>query len=435
MQVSPSTLYVRPPAKSGPRKAGWMAFPFAAVTVCLLCVDARVHLGLRFLYAEIAMIAFLGAAVFLNSFSTVPISALLFSVPLVILLSISVAISDSTMSTFSAARNVVVLVLMLAAMVSAYLSLSRLVLLLRIFVVCGILCSLLGIYQSYSGLDSAPTVFNLGLVGAADARSEFALGWKLANINNSGVLSQQKALAIGLHQYSNNFAEYLIYVLIALVILRRVGSVRMPAFFLFAFILAFAIYQSQSRTCQLAFGIITAIELRSMFKVGVARVLATLVMSIIVATTLAYLWFNVFSYDGFKTVEGRSHLNMAAIESVSGNVVSILFGGRIFEYYAVNFQDPHNSVLFLWLHFGIIFLLIMLGSFLYLVSRLVVGARSATYYINATSYGGLVACAWLFVYGMTWSVISVGLAGMTWAFIVGAALSLQRRDATYASGN
>ncbi|AYO77225.1 hypothetical protein EBF16_10175 [Sphingobium yanoikuyae] len=78
--------------------------------------------------------------------------------------------------------------------------------------------------------------------------------------------------------------------------------------------------------------------------------------------------------------------------------------------------------LYLALQFGIPFAVLAAGFFLYILYQMSRPEHDETLAQRALRRGGLIATVWLLGYGMTWSVISVGSAGMTWAMLTGLAL-------------
>jgi hypothetical protein len=337
----------------------------------------------------------------------------------------SLMLSDDKQITATAERNIIVGLAMLFAMLNARFSGSQLIGLLRIFVFAGVLVSLIGIYQAFVGLQSSPTIYSLGLAESNNDLSSFALTWKLYNIQRSGLVSFQKALSIGLYSYSNNFAEYLVYVLIALSALKRLEKIRTVTFLLILSVISAAMFFTQSRTCQVAFLIILFIH--TMWSTRDIHMGLKLLINgaIIVAALVALPGFvrEFLGYDNFETLEGRFNLDIAAVNDIFHGVSSILFGGHVHNYYLRNLQDPHNIILFLSLQFGLLFTAFVLTLMALLLIRLSVAPVAEDGEHRIFRQMGMLGVAWMLFYGLTWSVLSVGLADMTWAFVVGAALS------------
>lgn len=407
----------------------WMALPFGAMFVALLCLDARLSLGLNVLYAEISAIIFSAAALFANKFTTLPKLSVIFFTIFTALSLTTLILTNDPGETFGTIRNITVTLLLLVGMATSRFSLRQISFLLKVFVFVGVICSIIGIHQSLVGYDSSVTVFNLGLEKESEIGTGYALKWKLDNLNSSGLFFSQKGLAIGLHQYSNNFAEYLIYVMIANITLRQAREFKFLIFTTVSFVVAGAVFFSQSRTCQIAFFLIIAYHILISLKRMSDKIFAGSVIAIFLILVAPFVWVKFFSYDGFGTVEGRASLDSGAIYYASMSVKSVLFGGNVREFYSQFVQDPHNVLLFLWLQLGAISTLFLLISFIALVTCLASYRRGGFERNRAVYNSSLVACSWFFIYGMTWSVINVGLAGLTWAFIVGCALSLHKREA------
>lgn len=60
--------------------------------------------------------------------------------------------------------------------------------------------------------------------------------------------------------------------------------------------------------------------------------------------------------------------------------------------------------------------------FLFVLYQLLEPVHDETPVERALRRGGALASCWLLGYGLTWSVISVGASGMTWAMLTGMAL-------------
>ncbi|WP_163000246.1 O-antigen ligase family protein [Sphingobium yanoikuyae] len=378
-------------------------------------------LGLNFLYAELVAFSLLASVLFRNRIYKVHTSILIAVLTLILFASAAIVVTDNQAATFSSVRNIASALVALTSFAMIGFEARTKLLVLKAFVLAGIGVSLLGIHQALFGFDQSITVYSLGLTDNANAGISFALNWKLDNLVKSGLVTVQKSLSIGLHQYSNNFAEFLIYVQIAVITLSSARSISKPTFVILYGIIFSAVVLTQSRTCQIAFILLSVVQLlwitRNLFiKLSYA------LLTFIIALILLPLAISAVEYDGLKTVEGRGELNSASLSAIGHSVTSIMFGGHTKHYYDEFVQDPHNMFLYLALQFGIPFAVLAAGFFLYILYQMSRPEHDETLAQRALRRGGLIATVWLLGYGMTWSVISVGSAGMTWAMLTGLAL-------------
>lgn len=383
-----------------------------------LAVDARLSIVVNVLPAELILLAWLLPTIFTARLKQIPARSALLIALFLFLIIVATAFSSDFDKTVTTSRQIILIILVFFCVKFSYFTERQTANILLVFLLTGCASAILGIAQALVGLESLPNVFNLGWVERFEGGTNFALWWKMQNLQNSGMLFQQ-SLAIGLHQYSNNFAEYMVYSLIALLTLARFGRIRGIAFYSLLVVIFAALFFSQSRTCQAGSALITIYYfVSSQHKGDLKRILKPLLVIGIIAASAIFA-FSTFGYDSLGTVSGRNQLNMAGLSYVFSGVGSVLFGGDVGEYYALFRQDPHNIWIYLALFFGVFAASMFVAAVAWFLALALMAGRGQTRSASALHFAFVATNGWFLLYGLTWSVISVALAGMTWAFLVG----------------
>jgi len=400
----------------------------AIVTVFLIPITARVQMGINALYCEIALYALVPVVLLLRGRNTPHILLALIGLWSVIA-ALALGISDGRDITLASIRNISSMILMFFVMLSPRFSTNTIYTLYRVFVIAAVASCIVGIWQTLYGYDHSVTVINLGLlpVSVGSRNLTDVLNWKLNNLHRSGLSFWQKDLAIGFFTFSNNLSEFLVYALIALCGLRRARRMRSTIFMSVASLFFFAIICSASRTGMLAAAMVIAHHFYRSANKPSYRLIALYLIFAAVVIGVPALIYQLFSYDAFGTVSGRSDLDIGAIRVITSSVKSVLFGGNVGLYYTYFLQDPHSVIIYVWLYYG------AFSAFAFTIVTLLI-IRKTNYLFKTSSNReakvicdcGLMASLWFFLYGMTWSVIGAAQSGMMWALFAGSALGLSR---------
>lgn len=397
---------------------------FLILTIAFLATELRIPISqISFSLSELFLaVTFISLIARSKTRPTLPFSttqAILF-ITFISATLVTIAISEDHSSTVSGLRNITSGVLLFIAIRLHKLDKHQSLDLYATFSLIAVLCALLGIIQSTIGANNTITIYDLQTISEKQSdRLTWILSWKLNNIENANIIPWQKSIAIGLHYYSNNFAEYLTYSLIPLYCLFSLRKIGHTTFFLAIATVTLALILTASRTAMIGSAIITLTFIVTRKRVGTSKTIL-LISGLLAVTTAAIMNAALFTYDGFGTLLGRFDLNTSAWNLITKNTTTFLFGGEAQAYYLKETFSPHNIVLYLILVFGLfgtIPILALLATFSkgLFISRRSLEPRDG--YDSALLASALSANIWFLLYGMTWSVAESANSVMLWVAV------------------
>jgi hypothetical protein len=296
-------------------------------------------------------------------------------------------------------------------------------------VIGGALVSILGIWQAFAGYSASFTISEYSTLQVSDfARISDIISRKIDELHNTKLFPWQKTLAIGLHFYSNNFAEFLIYALIALFVLKGLRRISGQVFYSLYILTATAIVLSGSRTCWLGAALITGVYL--LLHTDRLRKLAMILVAIVGSAFIIPNLIDALSFDRFNTVYGRWELDSTGLRIFASSLTHIIFGGGAREYFEHQSQVPHSSIIYMLLYFG------LPGAVLYAWSVLVIAVQTLNGYrkcrgTKAETYvrlGAVFSCAWFLFYSETWASLSSASSIMLCLILVLPTIVIRRQD-------
>ncbi len=295
-------------------------------------------------------------------------------------------------------RNIVIPVSILFMILSIGISNQWFYRITRCICWAGFCVAVLGILQFTFGYSR--TIQLLDIDAQRDSRLLDIMGWK-----SNGFLGYSQDLAVGLFEYSNVFASYLVSGSAALVFiwLRARRSQRIW-YALMLLIYLIAICMSLSRTGIVGFFLVLIVSwlLSKTFQrhgsVDILRafVIVPLIGFIIIVSSM------LSDIDGGGTIQGRETFNWNAIKEVFSSFTTLIFGGNYEEYRNYNAQDPHNVLIYTALVFGVTFSTALAFIVITPLSELLLSRWPSS--VNNLRIYAVTSSMWLIANGFTWSL-------------------------------
>lgn len=373
-----------------------------------LCTEIRIPVGsINISATEAVLPIFIFVLWFRRNKSRDPMPALTTYLAIATITIAPIILSSDVLNGFPAARNIILPMTFALMMYMAKPKPKESVFAIYVLVCAALLVSILAIAQAELGTDKVFNLYTAHLI--KDVSLEDVMQWKLGRAQSSEFLPGQKAVGVGLHVFSNNFGDYLVYAVIGVFTLFLAKAIDIVKTVFALAIIGAALLAALARTCWLGTALVMLlfgmVYMRSIYLKGMFGIVFGAI-----AIGLSGFFTSAVEFDRGGTVAGRNELNELGMNVyASAPMQNIIFGGSTSEYWdqAGAMSYPHNTFIFTLVYFG------ALGT---LVTAIGIGA---TFLMNAQavkrnqrdipwalSAGGLAAISWLFIYGLTWAALA-----------------------------
>ena len=287
----------------------------------------------------------------------------------------------------------------------------------------GLISSGFGLYEAINDFDILPLRPDANLISEDLDKSAAIMSWKYDLGHTTLLPSIFHRLAVGLHTYSNVYAEYLLYVAVVIIGLMitypRWRVLMLPCF---ALVLV-ALITSGSRTGLLGVTLVILASAVLARRLNMSRAAAILGF-LITSCALIMSFGSLFTFDNFGTIRSRIEYADQAI-SLIVDPSAFLLGGNFSTYIAIEPQSPHNALIFIALRYGMLAAVAFVIVWSVVARRLLLAfffhAASSQQICNARI--ALLALIWFTFYGMTWSVVESANSLLPLMFLMGIALA------------
>lgn len=337
---------------------------------------------------------------------------------------LSIFLAQGHQLQIAAARNLILPAALLLVVSRSVLQPNEIASVLWSFVAGAVIDSALAIQQAFMGSPPAFSIYQTR--GFVDMTLHDVMGWKLYMAQTSRLIPGQRALGFGLHLFSNNFGEFVVYAMVAVLTLWGMRKTTAPVVAGLLALLGFALLTSLSRTswagALLVLAIFAFVRARSIIyriALGVLAVGGALLMSDSVQSFLGF--------DRGGTLRGRAELNhIATAVFQSADVSKVMLGGLAPAYWSYSgaYSYPHNSFIYLVINVGAVGCLLAMFGIAGVAWGLGIAVVADPHdKRRAAALGGLLATAWLFAYSMTWTPLANSDSTFQWAILAGLGLS------------
>jgi hypothetical protein len=336
---------------------------------------------------------------------------------------LSIMVADDPGLVMTAIRNLMLPLVFLLALMCSDIQVEEAKIVLWAFVIGAVLASLLALWQADVGVKSSFSLYNFG--DLPDDKLQDVMSWKLSLAKTEDSFFGLQSIGFGFHYFSNNFGEFIVYGVAAVLALTAAGRVWIFALPVLG-LLGMALAVSLSRTSWLGGALLIFVYLTFLRQNRVVRALAWTFLA--AGVLLLFTGAGDFAaFDSGKTIGGRTDLNSIALGIISsGPIQNVFFGGLAGGYYRVAFSAPHSTALYSVLYFG------LCGTFF--LSFFIFGVTYKIWKTYNTTrpddskrsilLGGCLASIWFIFYGLTWTTIESSNSIFMWALFIGLGLSV-----------